>query len=761
MFTQRRIAARAALALAITLGLMTSFGVPVSVTVLVLCALVIQIFPGVLVMRASTSMSSSEQFMVGAVFGVVLSTLSHVVLFEIAGFRLGFLLPVVLIPILLRRTHLRAIRLNSGLSQACLRDEMMPFVISLFYLSRDFRWLFLPTGLAFLCLLLIRSRFGLRVAVVGFAALAVATWRQRPTFWWFIADDLQAFESISFHFLRFGAIDMLGPLGTLGSRYHVLTYQWSGTLSWLSFAEAYVILNRVLPILIAIGTSFLIWIYLKERTTLSFVKRAFAAVFFAMLVNYSYVSPSYVFGITILIGGFLYWTSVATAYPVRRFLFSFVFATALALTKSSNIPVVVFGLAALTLWSFFGRQPGRLMRFADGLGAAAALVLYSALYLFDTRTSRQIESFRLFGYAKQVVPEIDSFAARPMRAIALSLVTVGILVIPVLAVFSLQKSGQFWSRESIFALSAVPFAVAMAFISGNQANGYFVSSGLNLVHLIGLTTLIGSFNRRLSFSQHLVGPIICGATIVSTVVLRRIISLRNSGSVEDVWLRVVESSLLIPIVLGLLVACFAQVFVVRSSQRARSMFVVACSVALLAVGTRELTLVQQLDKGPELDDSNSDQALGTRSEQEMIQLVSDVLPADAILATNHFCGSECQGSEWFSRDLDLMGDDFNLPQTPSGYGGKNFRLSAESRRRVLLEGPFWLLINGYSVSDARTRMSMSLSFAEKASPEAKEQLKSLGVTHFVLHLPSRASTVPLDQYGELVERNQDFVILRI
>jgi len=58
-------------------------------------------------------------------------------------------------------------------------------------------------------------------------------------------------------------------------------------------------------------------------------------------------------------------------------------------------------------------------------------------------------------------------------------------------------------------------------------------------------------------------------------------------------------------------------------------------------------------------------------------------------------------------------------------------------------------------------MSMSLNFAEKASPEAKEQLKSLGVTHFVLHLPSRASTVPLDQYGELVERNQDFVILRI
>jgi len=761
MLLIRRSAASVGLLLLFVLGLSVSFGVPVSVMALTLCVLVAQILPGVLVMRTSDSPTTEEQFGIGAVVGVVLSTLCHIILLELTGTRLGFLLPLVLVPILwVRNGQVETKRSPGGISTFS-KESIMPFAIALFFLSRDFRWLFLPSVIAISCVLLVRSSFGTVIAMLSFVLLSVVSWQQRPIFWWFIADDLQAFESISYHFLESGSRDPLGPLGTLGSRYHVFTYQWSGILSRFSHAEPYIILNRVLPILISFGTSFLVWVFLKGRTSLSFLRRSIAAVLFAVFVNFSYVSPSYVLGIMILLAGYLFWTSTSFTRILTRYVLSCALALAMALTKSSNIPVIVFGLSTLLLWSILSRQSNARIHFTDSIGAATALLLYAILYLFDVRTTRQISSFRLFGYAKQVVPEIASVVDRPTRVVALVLVTTGLLWVPLISVFALRMTKQLRSPEALFALGVVPFAVIMALVSGNQANGYFVSSGLNLVHLVGLASLVGTFDMRLSVSQKLIGVTASVLVVAATLGSRWVTTVRNGGSVTDVWFRIIESSLILPIAVGMAVFSLVRLVVRGNSWQAHAFLRAALSVALLTAGTREVTLVQRLEKGPELRPSESDQALGSMTEQDIIRVIDDLLPSHAVLASNRFCGTQCQGTAWFDRDLALMGDDFNLPETPSGFGGRNFRISAESRRRVLIEGPYWLLINGYPADDARERMSISLDFAETASDNSRQRLRDFGVTYFLLHLPSRVSALPVGDYGTVIERNRDFVLLKI
>jgi hypothetical protein len=251
------------------------------------------------------------------------------------------------------------------------------------------------------------------------------------------------------------------------------------------------------------------------------------------------------------------------------------------------------------------------------------------------------------------------------------------------------------------------------------------------------------------------------AALVTVVVMRLLVQRYNGGTTGEVWLRIVEASILVPLAVSLIVLGVLSARVALPLWVGPRMLGLILVASFAASASREIVLIQRLDKGPELSSAAEVEALGTQAERDIIQQVVRKTPTAAVLATNRFCGAACRGADWFNRDLDLLRDDFNLPSSPSGFGGNNFRLSAESRRRVLLEGPRWLLVNGYSPNDARTRMAAALQFAENASPESRRKLEEFGVTHFLLHLPSRASTVDLDQYGAVVAKNEEFVLFAL
>ena len=734
-------------------------GVPVDSLLVLLGLVVVQVAPGVIwIATVQSSEHSSVVWSVGAVLGVLVSSLCEMLMFEVTGQRMGLFLPLVLaVFALLRSTRVRQDVFRLFEIPTLSHNVVAPFVLGLLYLSRDFRWFFLAFVASAIALISGHSSPRWRPWLWSTAiSLSTLSWFLKPNYWWFITDDLQVFESISYHFTKYGMFDELGPLGSLGPQYHVLTYQWSGILSLWSGADPYIVLNRALPVLTAFLVSWLAWAFIDRNTHASFSLKFLAALAYPLVINYSFVSPSYVVGVAVLLAAFHFWSSASLVPNLHRFVISFLFAGSLALIKSSNIPVVGLGLGALLLFSLRHDSPRKTSSFVNLLGAYSAIFLYGLTFLLNERTSRQIESFRLFGYAKQVVPDINSLSDRPTRSLAAFIATLGIFVLPFLAVVAMFGRRHTQSAAFVFAAASLPFALLIAIIAGNQANGYFISSGLNLVQLCGVLMAARVIHEEIA-TRHssYIKWVLLLALLVSFPLLRLSMWM-NGGSSGEIWLRVIEVSLVVPLVIVALV-----LFVMFKTGCQRRVVSSLMAAAFLVTLAREASVIQILEKGPELSSAESDQAIGGSLERDIITRIDTGLAPDAVLATNRFCGGECVGDAWFERDVVLLGDDFNLPSTPSAFGGNNFRLSAEARRRVLLEGPRWLIVNGYPVSAARQRMAASLTFAETASVTSRESLKKLGVTHFVLHLPSRASKTELSTYGAVVMRNDDYIVFSL
>lgn len=742
---------------------LVTMGVSLRVSVVITVVLLMQMVPGVVLMRGLLpAMSIGFVSSVGAVVGVLTSTFAHIVVLAVFGASIGVVIPFVFCVIALITSPALRRRQGSGhdVGMVSSAEFFAPIMLGATYLARDIRW-FIPVGIVTVALLLI-MRYWQKLLVVAIplaALIAWFSWSRRSEFWWFLTDDLEVFEAISYHFLRFGSGDPLGPLGELGATYHVFTYQWSGILAQFSDAQPYVVLNRVLPVVTAMMLSALVWGFLSTSRNLSFGWRVALTALFPLFVNYSFVSPSYALGVAVLIAGMWFWTVPLRLGAMSSILLSFVFALALALIKSSNIPVVVFGLGAVAIWRW--RQTRTLSGVAtlNVVGAYVAVGFYGATSLLNERTTRQIDSFQMFGYAKQVLPEIGVMAERPFRVLGALLVSAGLILLPTVSGLWIWFNRRHETAHSLFALGALPFAIVMTLISGNQANGYFISSGLNPVYLILLASVASLLGVRDGKSFHRSSVIAVGVALTTAVMMRLLIQRYNGGTTDEIWLRIVEASILVPLVATLLVSWVLSSRYQLSHQFQPRVLGLLFVAAFAASASREVILIQQLDKGLELSAGDVVQALGTADERDIIQHVLRLTPETAVLATNRFCSVACRGDGWFNRDLDLLGDDFNLPGSPSGFGGNNFRFSAESRRRVLLEGPRWLLVNGYSPDDARERMSAALQFAESASPEWRDKLTEFGVTHFVLHLPSRMSSINLEQYGTVIAQNREFALI--
>lgn len=733
--------------------------IPLWTSVLLLGLSLVQIVPGVIWIAALRPTEASiVVFGIGAALGIVTSTMCDVLMFELSGKRTGFALPLAVATLVfLRSRDIRQLTYERLASLNISRNVSVIFSLGLLHLARDFRWFLVPF-LATAVMLMTRPlsprwRVGLWTLTT---ALSILSWWRKPSFWWFITDDFQVFESISYHFTEFGVFSDLGPLGPLGPQYHVLTYQWSGFLAKWSGAEPYTVLNRYLPVLTAFLVSSLVWAFLDRSTKASFPLKFVAAFAFPLLINYSFVSPSYAVGVTVLLAAFHFWNSELSVPHLHRFAISFVFAGSLALIKSSNIPVVVLGLAGLVVTSF--RQPAerRLSELVNLLGAYLAIFTYGFIYLLNDRTSRQISSFRLFGYAKQIVPDIDLIADRPIRATAALVVGLGTFIFPFAASLSVLIQRDLRLPPIKFAVTSLPFAFIFSILAGNQANGYFVQSGLNLIQLCALVIAVQFVHEEASGQmQRRLIPLALVALVVSLILLR-ISEWSNGGSIGEIWFRVIEASMIASVMTIALA-----LYVVHDRRRPLDFIRVVVIAIFISVVARETILIQTLEKGPELSTADSYQAIGSPAERDVIEKIRYRLPAGAVLATNRFCELECTGVSWLERDLSLLADDFNLPSTPSGFGGSNFRLSAETRRRVLIEGPRWLIVNGYPISELRHRMLTSLTFAESASSNSRDVLKALGVTHFVLHLPSRESDISLRTYGPILIRNSEYIVFSL
>lgn len=158
---------------------------------------------------------------------------------------------------------------------------------------------------------------------------------------------------------------------------------------------------------------------------------------------------------------------------------------------------------------------------------------------------------------------------------------------------------------------------------------------------------------------------------------------------------------------------------------------------------------------------------------------------DAIIATNDFC---CFGSEWWReiannpeqhrsgslkwwstlertqwwKNLENQyGVDFITKSvTDTLWGGDNYLIAAETRRRVLIQGLKFQVLTGLPTQDQVNRMTLSLEFANNPSGLVVDQLRGYGVSGYIVNL-KLTSQRSWSEFADELYRSGDFVYLEL
>jgi len=675
----------------------------------------------------------------------------------------GLLVAAVFIGVV-RATRDRAVLRWRDSSSTINRAEIAGVLtVSLLYLGRDYRWANVAfVGACVLCIVMIaKTARSVRIlgALVG-GAIIVSALTTRHLFWWFVTNDHQWFEAIGRSTIAFGPNDPLGANATLGYQYHFLTYAWTSGLGELIGARELVVLTRVAPVVCAVLLSTVMWSLLRHFKGATYSVRLLVAGCLPLLFDYSYTSPSHVFGMAQLIT--LVWLFTIPTFRGRKHVglaVGLLLGLSLSLTKVSAAPPVVLGASCVVLLALLCREPDRWQRIAFGSGVVAGVAAHVLTQMFNSRTSRQVNTSVVFGFARERAADLSQLGYGAGGIAASLLVTSAFVVLPMLAVvlFRRIKRDKFGQRLLWFAVPSVPYVGVLAIASGNFSIGYFVTSGIYVLYVPMLIVMAVTLSSVSTASRilHLVLP-----AVTIGVLIERLRPLVNGGTDREVLARSVLSAAWIPaLIVTLLVAAHRNVY----SRKTTSIVAMAMSVVTVGVLSGvSITMINfdRLSKGPDIADSGAEIAIGRETQREVGEWIRRNVPTDAVLASNHFCGRACAGSDWFSRDLSVMGDGFQLGSTSTGYGGSDFFLVIYSDRRFLVQSPTYLLTAGVAPDVLAERIELSTRFAENPAPESVSRLLDAGVSYFVV---DKRSTRERDfsGAGDVLHENAEFIVVRL
>lgn len=635
--------------------------------------------------------------------------------------------------------------------------------VSFLYLGRDFRWANVAfVGACAIALgLFSRANRTLRIVLgcVGVAIVVLAV-VSRTQYWWFVTNDHQWFEAIGQTTIAFGPNDVLGANATLGYQYHFLTYAWTAGLGSILHAQEFVILARVAPVLCAVLLSVTVWSLLGRLKNVSYPVRFLVAGCLPLLFDYSYTSPSHVFGMAQLI--MLMWLltgPIVKAQPAFGIALGVLLGLSLALTKVSAAPPAVLGAASVVIIAHLQRDSDRWQRSALGFGVVFSVGAYVLTQLLNSRTSRQANTSVVFGFARERTADLQQLGYGPGGILASLLVTSAFILPPVAAVFLFRRrvSLDFDDRLLWFSLPSIPYVCLLAVASGNFSIGYFVTSGIYVLYVPMLCVMADTLERRARRFQ-LLGFL--GTSCLIGLGIERLRPFVNGGTDREVVIR----SLLYAYWIPAFVIVFAAAAILRMRRskiyRPASLMSSAVTLSVMIAVSVSVMNVDRLSKGPDLKDSESAIAVGRADQRDVGEWLRTNLPVDAVIASNHFCGEQCTGSDWFARDVSLMGDGFQLGRTPTGYGGSDFFLVIYSNRRFLVQSPTYLLTAGVPPELLADRIDASTQFADDPGAATLARLRELDVSYFVVD--KRSTTVrDYSRVGEVVHENSGFIVVRL
>ncbi|NDC49412.1 MAG: hypothetical protein EBZ61_10120 [Micrococcales bacterium] len=565
--------------------------------------------------------------------------------------------------------------------------------------------------------------------------------------WWYYyqGNDAQFFEAISWSTSKWGIFEDPGFVGGSIASYHWLTYAFLGSLSHLAALAPWIALMKIGPLLLALGFASIFINVASQRLDSPRTMRLSIAAICVIVMPTTRVDS---FSFSILIAMAFVLTAVQTPVGRNRRKTAAVLsllAMTLLFGKISTAAVVVVVLATeWTITRIRGKDASPLP-----LVALSVCVLTFVTYLFLTKDgSSQVATFQ---------PSFSASLNELQQLLGSSNISVQFCLWLFLTIFS-RRHTQFDSNSiNLALLLCTPVLIVGWIFQAQSTSIYFGTPAIYLLTLmfVGRIELTAGWGHS---KRHQFGTLLI---IITAFFIgfnnKRILEIANSrwgvaGLIGDYVWSIFEQSGHI-YVIAIVVVAVGCIFRRRDWLLAAS-FVTA---ALAATAGFNMNVFRETDSNNYLNwPANSAPFANDDLRSVGLWIRKNTTP-EVVLASNNFC---CAGDDWWQAIALEPAEHLREASGETKWGGANYLLPAETRRRFLAQGLRFQTWQGMPTLDQIARMSVSLQFANSPSPEVVERLRLYGVSGYVVNL---ALTEHRDWSPFAVElaRTGDFVYLEL
>lgn len=518
-------------------------------------------------------------------------------------------------------------------------------------------------------------------------------WLLRPLYTG--SDDLVFSESMSWSLSHFGVHDYAAAINT-SVRYHWFSLAWSGLIEKSTGVAPFVTTLHVVPV---VTFAIIAWLVLALSRLVTRRPRGGIIAVVALFGTVSAIDPHRFY-------------HVLNTSNIAPFMWFLLVPIALVLNNSKNLQGGFIIIPLLTCVALVSKAP-------FGVAALSGVVASLAVTWFRRRNSSQIillivvglssvatylvflsphdweqRKYSITGNLANLAPGTPYYPVIPLTLIAVIIATVYV------GVFSLRQ-------EDL----TTPLLTTLTFLIGASFVGllrFVVSGGSAELYFFNVTALCGAIVTGLAIDRGVEksnSPPYLGAFAATAIGFSSMtfeIHLGVISRVTSPQISHIVSPLTIALLLLVVMSLF-QKFLGKQLVNSRSILVAFATLAASSA------LLVNLLKQPEKYLSTTQVA--SVEDVAALSWLRDSSPSTAVVATNRFL---CDNDE------------------PCSFDDSSYLISAVARRRVLVEGPRFV-IGGRPYPDwIKQRIMLSIRFANSPTKSDFESLRRYGVSWFFI-----------------------------
>ena len=580
--------------------------------------------------------------------------------------------------------------------------------------------------LATTCLILACLRLFRPVAEYG-------TWRLRALYTG--TDDLVFSESLSNSISLFGLKDYIAAIDS-PIRYHWFTLAWSGMTSRVSGSAPFDVTLHVVPVVAFLTISCLVWSIVFRLTTSAAASSITVIVLFATnslpeQIRFFFVSnTSNTLSHIYLLASMLMFLRAIETLEWRWLI---VFPSSLALTFLSKTPyAVVLLLATMSSLLFLFINSAKSRMYIVCLTFISFISTSLAYWLFLRPNSWEQRSFRL-----NLNPfNFQGLTYRTILATVVFVASIYAVRIPIAVSIFQTKPHEYLRSFFVFLGAGISAGLIRFVINGASAEQYFLNSALIFGAILTGCSIELLTRKILQNLQRSLLILYCAMTLLSCFLFSFVFTAERISRFPLGG----NFLIVLPLLIGAISAVCFTLFTNRSFLNFNNFLRISIAVAFMGVSSGAY-LKLSLEKRQ----YNFTESVASTTDLESLDWLRNTAEPTAVIATNRFL---C------------------IQEVPCSFDDSSFLISAVSRRRVLIEGPRFVIGGMPYPVWVKDRIQVSVDFANSPSYETWLQLRNLDVDWFYLDTNFITSELnpmntPWNEWATVAYHNSNVYILKL